>query len=140
MPRHQLETFAGQYTASVYSGAVVPAVNSNVSGLMATVGSDVQFVSGPGRLATVFVHTNTSQSLSGVAINFYDGFPVSGGPIVSSGHVLLLTLNGPLGLSGQIGLSTGLPVVIGSPFINGLCYNSRSGQTGITVTFSQDRP
>lgn len=138
MPKHQLQSFGGVNAACVYSGAVAPAPTSGV--VVGITGSDVQFASGPGRLAVVVPHQTTVFSLSGQAIPFYDAVaPISGGPLPTSGHVLLAQINAPFGVSGQGGAGAGAGIRVDMPFLNGLCYNSRSGQTGVTVSWTTDK-
>ena len=123
----------GNLTAAQYSGAVVPVV-AGATGSVA-VGSDVFLFSGPGRLQYIIPH-QTYLSLSGVAINIYDGAAaVSGGPIAASGHIPLGGLFAGAGVSGQLILQN-QPIPLGIPFNSGLVINSRSGQCGVTLVWS----
>ena len=130
-------TQGGYRTAAIYSGANAPGLTA-ATGAVA-VGSDVLLWSGPGRLDSVVLHTLVQ---SGVAINFYDAVAaVSGGPIYASGHVPLANVPGtvlpPLG-SGLFAAVAPTAFFFGTPFFNGLCVNSRSGQVGFTATFSNE--
>lgn len=135
MPRHQLQTGMGTVAAALFSGAVAPGLAA-APGAVA-VGSDVLFFSGGGRLAAVIPHQAVF-TLSGVGVSFYDSsVPVSGGPIPASGHIPLggITAGAGQSLSGAV-TPANTPIPIGTPFQSGLCYNSRSGQTGITVVWT----
>lgn len=138
MPDPLYQTAGGFEAMSVWSGQVAPTVSYSGTGAFA-VGSDVMFQSGPGRLHAVIPHQSVL-SLSGVQANFYDGAaPVSGGPVPASGHIFLGALPGGAGVSGQL-TAGGTPFVFvgGVPFASGLCYNSRSGQPGITVVWASE--
>ena len=135
MPRHQLQTVGGTRNGAIFSGQVLPNVSGSAGAV--AVGSDVLFWSGAGRLTAVIPH-QTVLTLSGVNAMFYDaGIPVSGGPIPASGHIPIGGLGVGAGVSGQDS-PAGIPIFLGISFASGLCYNSRSGQTGITVSWSPD--
>jgi hypothetical protein len=135
MPEPIYYTTGGFETAAIYSGQVAPSLTS-APGAVA-VGSDVLFQSGPGRLISITPH-QTFLSLSGQALPFYDGAaPVSGGPLPASGHIFLGGLPNGFGVSGQI-VPAGIPIPINLTFNSGLCYNSRSGQPGVTVHWAQE--
>ena len=73
---------------SIYSGQVAPLVARSGPG-MSFAGSDVQLQAGNGRLNAIIPH-QTYLTLSGLNINLYDAaLPVSGGPVVASGHIPL---------------------------------------------------
>ena len=131
MPRQShLSIRGGTKTAAQFSGAVAPAVTASVT----SVGSDVCLFSGPGRLISMVPHQNFL-TLSGVALAVYDSaIPVSGGPIPASGHVPLAVYPAAYGASGQLS-TAGQLVEFFTPFANGLCFNSRSGQPGVTFTW-----
>ncbi len=127
----------GFKTAAIFSGAVAPALTS-APGAVA-VGSDVLFQSGQGRLWAVIPH-QSYLAMSGVLAQFYDAAaPVSGGPIPASGHIPLGAAAAAYGVSGQL-TPAGIPFSFpgGIPFQSGLCYNSRSGQPGVTVIWSRE--
>lgn len=124
----------GTLTAAQYSGAVVPVVRTTVPS--AAVGSDVFLHSGPGRLHCIIPTGAAVLSLSGVPVNVYDGAAaVSGGPLSTSGHVPLGTVGGPFGASGQF-TQPGVAVVYNVPFNSGLIFNSRSGQSAVTIVWT----
>lgn len=131
----------GFETEAIYSGQVAPALTGTRNGAFA-VGSDVMFCSGTGRLNAIIPH-QTVFALSGVAGTIYDAArPVSGGPIAASGHIplgniLALPAGNKIALSGDQ-LIAGVPQVIDVPFQSGLCYNSRSGQTGVTFVWTRE--
>lgn len=127
----------GYRTACLYSGEVAPTL-TGARGAVA-VGSDVLFVSGPGRINAIIAH-QTIMVLSGVAGVFYDApAPVSGGPIPASGHVPLCNVLaiGGAPISGQQ-IVAGAVLNVNLPFHSGLCYNSRSGQPGVTVVWTRE--
>ena len=139
MIKHLIEqSIGGLKSAAIFSGQVAPALTA-ASGAVA-VGSDVLFQSGPGRLWAIIPHGPGVLALSGVGANFYDApAPVSGGPIPASGHIPLGGIPGPFGASGLL-TSPNNPIAYpgGVPFKQGLCYNSRSGQVGVTVVWSRE--
>ncbi len=134
-------TIGGTKTAAFYSGQVAPALTGVTGGV--AVGSDVLFWSGQGRLDAVSLH-NVLQS--GTNVVFYDApAPISGGPLASSGHIPLAFIPGnpaATAASGATGgaYQYGTMIQFGTPFFNGLCLNSRSGQVGFTVQFSSEKP
>jgi hypothetical protein len=127
----------GTRAASLYSGEVVPTLAGAPGATK--VGSDVLFFTGAGRITGVVVH-QTYQALSGVAGSFYDSsVAVSGGPIAASGHVLLAQIPGQIlkVASGDV-IQGGTMTPLNVPFSSGLCYNSRSGQPGVTVVWQPE--
>jgi hypothetical protein len=135
MPATSFSLQAGNITACQYSGAVVPAVAGPGAVGAVAVGSDVFLFSGPGRLQYIIPHA-TYLSLSGVAVNLYDGAAaLSGGPIAAQSHIPLGGLAAGAGVSGQL-IMAGVPIPMGVPFNSGLIINSRSGQTGVTIVWS----
>lgn len=139
MPQPVYNTVGGFETNAVASGAVAPLViRSGGDAQVYIVGSDIMFQSGPGRLNHIIPH-QTVMALSGVQATFYDAAaPVSGGPVLASGHILLGGLAAGYGVSGQI-LGAGIPIPINVPFTSGLCLNSRSGQPGMTVVWTAEK-
>lgn len=146
----QKNTWGGFNTATQYSGAVAP--STTLGGALIT-GSDVMLASGGGRLdqATIFPPFSSGLQLH---VIFYDAAaPVSGGPIAASGHRVLGYLpdvvslvSGQAPVSGNVGATslfdvlTGVPRQFATPFQSGLCYNSRSGQPGFTVSWTPEAP
>jgi hypothetical protein len=65
---------------------------------------------------------------------------VSGGPVAASGHdvVGIIPASPPTGLSGTY-VAAG-SYQIDFPFNSGLCISSRSGQPGVTVSYSLEKP
>ncbi len=128
----------GHKADCLFSGQVVPTLTGCRNGAVA-VGSDVMFYSGAGRLQAVIPH-QTLMALSGVTGVFYDAHaPVSGGPIPASGHVILgNSLNQNRITNSGDQLAAGVPLVLNVPFYSGLCYNSRSGQAGVTVVWTPE--
>jgi hypothetical protein len=141
-------TTGGFNSACFYSGAVAPSV-VGAPGAFAT-GSDVMLFSGAGRLDELLLHQHTAQSGLCLPIVFYDAHaPVSGGPIPASGHKLVAFTQAFVNLvSGQVSISGsaavipggtfGVTIPIAQPFQSGLCFNSRSGQCGVTVTWTPE--
>lgn len=126
-------TINGNYRAAQFSGAVAPAVTGAVGSV--AVGSDVFLFSGPGVLNAVIPHQGFL-TMSGVQLNIYDGAAaVSGGPIAASGHVPLGAVPAAFGVSGQLS-AAGVPIIYNTPFNSGLIFNSRSGQTGVTIVWT----
>ena len=145
------QTRGGFYSASVYSGAVAPGLNCAPGA--AAVGSDICFASGPGRLDTVVLWVDKAASGQQVGLTFYDAAaPVSGGPIYASGHRILANIPSFMpqvvgaGLAVASGVESnfypafGTTISIDSVFQSGLCFNSRSGQPGFTVTWTPEQP
>lgn len=127
-------TTGGGIAATFYSGMAAPALTGAYGAV--AVGSDVLIFSGAGRLKDILT-IGTILSLSGVQTTFYDaGAPVSGGPIPASGHRIIGVLPAAFGVSGQV-LGPG-PFGYDIPFNSGLCFNSRSGQLGFTVTYTPE--
>lgn len=121
---------------SIYSGQVAPLVARSGPG-MSFAGSDVQLQAGNGRLNAIIPH-QTYLTLSGLNINLYDAaLPVSGGPVVASGHIPLGGLPTGFGVSGQLAQAN-VPILFDIPFWSGLCINSRSGQIGCTVIWTPE--
>lgn len=92
-----------------------------------------------GRVNNIVLHQSPGNiwTQSGIAVQLYDAaLPVSGAPLVASGHKLLAVLNGPVGHSGQI-LQTGL-FELGVPFTSGLFARAASGAPGFTVTWTPE--
>lgn len=136
MPQPHYEVQGGFKTAAIYSGQVAPGLNA-APGAVA-VGSDVLLQSGGGRLWKVIIH-QAVLTLSGVNMPIYDGAAaVSGGPLYTSGHILLSALGGPGGASGQFTASGEVNFQGGLPFNSGLIVNSRSGQPGATFVWSRE--
>lgn len=136
--KSQYETTGGFQTATIYSGQVAPSLTS-APGAVA-VGSDVLLYSGAGRLNSVTT-TASYFTLSGVVINLYDAAaPVSGGPIAASGHKVLAVVISPhtTAASGAL-VPAGQVYSFSQPFTSGLCVNSRSGQMGVTVTWTPEQ-
>lgn len=117
------QTVGGNRTFSAYSGAV---------------GADAVIVTGGGRLDKAFFHGGNVLGLSGLPVVFYDSaVPVSGGPIVASGHKIVGVLSFPLQtLASGNAFYGGSPVDIGVVFSSGLCHSSRSGQIGFTASYT----
>ena len=134
------ESQGGTHAATIYSGQAAPVV-TQIPGAFAT-GSDIMFWSGAGQLVDVMIHNTVSGLLaSGALISFYDAHtPVSGGPIPTSGHVLLfqlpaipVTANAPLsGNQFQLFIPK---ITINLPFNSGLCVNTRSGSPPVTFSW-----
>ncbi len=128
----------GSVAVSFYSGAVAPGVTGGQGAV--AVGSDVMIYSGAGRLNSVMPHV---QMVSGLAVFFYDGIAaISGGPLAASGHqiigVIPPTYGGSFVSGGAVPAPTGQPINIDMPFRNGLCFNSRSGQPGFTLSYTPE--
>lgn len=128
----------GNRSAACYSGQVAPTLTGAYSGVNAVItGPDVMLQSGKGRLIAVVPHQSVL-SLSGVAVSIYDAVaPVSGGPVITSGHSLIAAPGAPWGVSGQMALA-GVPITLNVPFTSGLCFNSRSGQVGMTFYWQSE--
>ena len=142
------QTTGGFYSASIFSGALAPGLGGAPGSV--AVGPDVLLYSGAGRLDTVLVHQNTASSGYRLPIVFYDASaPVSGGPVPTSGHRVIAFSPAFISTSGGVYGATsgsavgypitwGMPVQIGAPFLSGLCFNSRSGQPGVTVSWTPE--
>lgn len=92
-----------------------------------------------GRLNTVYLHNSPGNvwAQSGIIIQFYDAaLPVSGAPLVASGHKIIATLNGPVGHSGQIGATGKFEVDM--PFQSGLFARAASGAPGFSVSITPE--
>ena len=140
-----LQSVGGDRAATFYSGAVAPGLTA-APGAVA-VGSDVLIFSGAGRLKTILQHQVLQ---SGGEVVFYDaGAPVSGGPIYASGHKIVGRIEPTWSLAATAatvpasGVGAGffltnqksLLQVMDLPFQSGLCFNSRSGQPGFSVSW-----
>jgi hypothetical protein len=100
----------------------------------------VLFFSGAGRVTGLTMHASYL-ALSGVVGMFYDAStPVSGGPIAATGHKPLFGTPGILAkvASGDF-VQGGAFIPLNVPFTSGLCYNSRSGQVGVTVHYQPEQ-
>jgi hypothetical protein len=118
-----LATLGGLRTHTVFSGAVGP---------------DILITAGEGRLDAAFFHDSAIIALSGQPVIFYDSaVAVSGGPLATSGHkvVGVLAPKADTGISGAA-LRGGDVKTYGFPFSSGLCYTTRSGQAGWSVTYT----
>jgi hypothetical protein len=102
------------------------------------VGPDILIASGAGRLDAAFFLDSALVSLSGQPVTFYDGAPVSGGPLAASSHKVLgvLAPQADTGTSGAA-LRGGKIVNFGFVFSSGLVHSTRSGQPGFSVSFTQ---
>lgn len=139
------QTAGGYNSACFYSGAVAPSIVA-APGAVA-VGSDVFIASGPGRFDAFLIHSDTILSGPQLPIVFYDAAAaVSGGPIPTSGHrkiaftpFFVSPTSGSISGSLQTAqFSPGQPQIVGQSFGSGLCFNSRSGQPGITVWWTAE--
>ena len=123
MPRHQLQTTGGTKNWAIYSGSA--ALN------------DQLVVSGTGRLASVTLHQSVL-AMSGVGLQIYDSnIATSGGPFAASGHKIFANPLTPQGVSGQH-LPAGVPFPVGTYYETGICVATRSGQPGVTLSYTPE--
>lgn len=143
----QKNTFGGFQSACFHSGKVVPDLTAAPGAVAA--GADVLLFSGAGRLDTLLVHQHTQASGTAVAIVFYDAAAVSsGGPFPGSGHKVICfapSFQNPVAgatLSSGSFLPNfppyGVPVLVSVPFQSGLCYAGKSGQPGVSVSWTPE--
>ncbi len=133
----------GSLAATVYSGNFALGGSGGLTGApgAVAVGGDVQLWSGAGRLNSILIH-NVIQS--GLQVVFYDTSTVtSGGPFPSSGHRFLgiipaITYGAGVASGNTFIVNDGKPINVDIPFQSGLAFNSRSGQTGFTVTWTPE--
>jgi hypothetical protein len=106
-------------------------VFSKASGV---VGPDNLIHSGGGRLDAAFFHDSAIIALSGQAVTFYDGAPVSGGPLTAP-VVGVLAPKADTSISGAA-LRGGELRLFGTTFQSGLVASTRSGQAGFSVSYT----
>lgn len=136
-----MQTFGGGMTVAIYSGTAVlsgalTAAYTSV-GAAAGTGYDLVLFSGAGRLKDIQPHVQGS----GVAVTFYDaGAVASGGPFPSSGTKVLATLPANTWTGGAGGVFGIGPQIYSFdvPFTSGLCVALKSGQPGMTITFTPE--
>lgn len=123
----QLFTYGGTKTFTKFSG---------------TAGGDANVWVGAGRLDVACTFDGSALALSGTPIIFYDSaIAVSGGPLATSGHKVVGVLGvgganaGPLAASGDVFMA-GMTQIIAMPFNSGLCYTSRSGHLGFSISYT----
>lgn len=140
--------------ALVYCGTTVQSGTPNTGQVLTTLGGTQNFtkmsgVVGPdnvvwvggGRLDAAFFHDSVMQSLSGLAVVFYDSaVAVSGGPLAASGHKVVGVLS-PAGLQAQTAVSGGalrggVVQQFGFPFFSGLVASTKSGQAGFSANYT----
>lgn len=105
---------------------------------MTAANGHVLITQGAGRLNTVFPH----QSISGVAVNFYDSATIarSGvGTIPESGYRLIGSI-APNSFYGPNTLGGPALVLLDMPFTSGLCVSMPSGAPGFTVSYTPAIP
>lgn len=106
-----------------------------------TAGGDANVWVGAGRLDNACLFDGSVVALSGTPVIFYDSaIAVSGGPIAASGHkvVGVLGVGGStkgVAASGDVFMA-GLSQTIAMPFNSGLCYTSRSGHLGFSISYT----
>ena len=122
MPQPTYTTQGGLRTACVFSG---------------TAGGDALLFSGAGRINYILPH---GVQTSGVAVTFYDSaIAVSGGPLPASGHTIVGVLPATQSpVSGTVFFTNGSPIEVNMSFRSGLCIASRSGQVGVTVSYTPE--
>ncbi len=147
----QKNTWGGFNTATFYSGAVAPGLTGAPGAVAA--GPDVLIFSGAGRLDSITLNPPFASGLL-LATVFYDAGTVSsGGPFAASGHKIvgwtpqLVSLvsgyspvSGNTGSAGLGDLLVGVPRQVSVPFQSGLCVALKSGQPGLTVCFTPEKP
>lgn len=135
MPQPQYTNNGGFRTAAIYSGIIAGPSLAAAPGAVAA-GSDTLLFSGAGRLNRIQPHVGLQ---SGVAVVLYDAaVAASGGPIVSSGHIVIGVVPPMTGLSGTLTLTN--PIEVNIPFNSGLCVATRSGCPGFTVSWTPEKP
>jgi hypothetical protein len=110
-------TLGGTLATTIYSGT--PAAN------------DTMVQSGAGRLDALHPH----MSQSGVATVIYDGaVATSGGPFAASGHKVLAVI--PANFHTPFLNTFPAIVPVGAPFYSGLIIAQKSGQIGVTLSYT----